>query len=471
MDKLSLSLPAGYAPDTPVLVAFSGGADSTLLLHLLLERARQHGARLYAVHVHHGIRGAAADADLRFCRQVCQALHVPLFAVKVNVPALAKASGQSLEEAARHARYRHFARLMQKYNVPLLATAHHADDNLETVLFRICRGTGVQGLRGIPACGPLPDAPADASLCVFRPLLHLTKQEILGECRTREISFVTDATNACCDYARNRIRNRIIPELEQLFAHPQHAVARLCRAAAEDDNALDTVAAHLYRAHGQNGSLPISLLRSQPPAVAKRLIRRVYADFARTSGYGQVMPEAVHLEAVLQQICSGKPGSISLPGSLAAVVDRDVLRIAKDRTLPVAQPYLVPLTPGFTQIESANVAVWAQFPANPETITPIDTNVYNLYTELDLRFDTIREAVFLRPLRPGDTVLSGGMHKKIRKLYGQSGVPLSLRSTLPLLADGGGILAVPGICIRDGCRATAARDKITVRIYLKKSDN
>ena len=171
MRKLTVCLPDGYAANTPVLVAFSGGADSTLLLHLLHEHASQHGAPLYAVHVHHGIRGAQADADMEFCRRTCRKLGIPLFCIKVNVPVLAKKAGQSLEEAARHARYRHFARLMQQHDIPLLATAHHADDNLETVLFRICRGTGTQGMRGIPAFAPLPDTPDDSALCLFRPLL------------------------------------------------------------------------------------------------------------------------------------------------------------------------------------------------------------------------------------------------------------------------------------------------------------
>jgi len=466
MDKLDLTLPAGYAKNTPVLVAFSGGADSSLLLHLLYDRAKKFGAPLYAVHVHHSIRKDQADADLDFCRQTCRALHVPFFAVRVNVPALARASGQSVEEAARHARYRHFARLMQKYKIPLLATAHHADDNLETVLFRICRGTGTQGLRGIPASGPLPDTPDGSTLCVFRPLLHLTKQEILNECCTRGIDFVTDATNACNDYARNRIRNRVIPELETLFAHPQHAVARLCRAAAEDDDALDAIAAQLYREHQAHGGLPITLLRTQPPAIAKRLIRLAYTAYSLEQGNGYGMPEAVHLDATQQQISSGKPGSVSFPCGICAVIDRDALRFGSSDPF-ASQPYLVPLQPGWTQIPEAGVAVWAQFPENAETVTAFATNVYNLYTELHVRFDTIKGRAFLRPIKEGDVILQGGMHKRIRKLYGQSGVPLCLRARLPLLCDTDGVIAVPGICTRDASCAKQAEKALCLRIYLQ----
>ena len=469
MDKYRLTLPAGYAPNTPVLVAFSGGADSALLLHLLHQRAQREHAPLYAVHVHHGIRGAEADADLDFCRKTCRELHVPLFAVKVNVPALARASGQSLEEAARDARYRHFARLMRKHHIPLLATAHHADDNLETLLFRICRGTGIRGLRGIPAFAPLPDTSDRDSLCLFRPLLHLTKQEILDECRTRDIAFVTDGTNACDDYARNRIRNRVIPELQTLFAHPQHAAARLCRAAVEDDDALDAIAANLYSAHKNGNNLPVALLRKQPPAIAKRLIRLGYTDFARNNEKGYPMPEAVHLDAIWQQICSGKPGSISCPCDICAVIDRDTLHFCLEHTRTVPKPYCIPLQQGFFEIPGTGMAIWAQNFENAQTDMRFDTNVYNLYTELRVRFDTIKGQVFLRPVKEGDVILSGGMHKKIRKLYGHAGIPLALRATLPLICDENGVIAVPGICMRDGAAAMQEQSALCIRICLQKT--
>ena len=463
MDKLVLRLPDGYAQDTPVMVAFSGGADSALLLHLL-HRA---GHRLCAVHVHHGIRGKDADADLQFCRETCRALGIPFFAVWVNVPALAKKRGQSLEEAAREARYRHFARLMQAHGIPLLATAHHADDNLETLLFRLCRGTGTQGLRGIPASAPLPGTPDGSTLCLFRPLLHLTKQEILQACDALGIAYVTDATNADNAYARNRIRNRVIPELEHLFPHPQKAALRLCRAAAEDCDALDAMADALYAQHANNGAIPLPLLQAQPAAIAKRLIARLYGTCA-----GNAMPEAVHLDAIYARVRENTPGSISLPGKFAAVLDLDALRILPDPHAPMAAQapaYHIALEGGFCTIGDAKVTVWSSFPENQKTDTAFDANVYNLYTELQVRFDTIKGRIFLRPMAEGDRILQGGMHKKIRKLYGQHGTPLHLRSRLPLLCDDDGVLAVPGICLRDGASARRGEPALCIRIYLPKT--
>ncbi len=467
MDKLT-RLPEGYAQDTPVLVAFSGGADSSLLLRLL-HRA---GIRLCAVHVHHGIRGAQADADAQFCRDTCRALGIPLFLIRINAPALAKKNGQSLEGAAREARYRHFARLMRKHRIPLLATAHHADDNLETLLFRLCRGTGTQGLRGIPAHAQLPGTREDEHLCVYRPLLHLTKQEILQACEQLGVDFVTDATNAEDDYARNRIRIRVVPELETLFAHPQHAAARLCRAAGEDCDALDAIATALYASHTKNGALPLPILKEQPAAIAKRMIARLYEQHANGC-----MLEAVHIDAIYARVCQGTPGSISLPGKIAAVIDRDALRTVPDatRAAPDAPTqsgdYLLPLKGGFCEICDAGVTVWSSFPENQKTDTALDTNVYNLYTELQVRFDTIKGRIFLRPIKEGDCILQGGMHKRIRKLYGQCGVPLHLRPKLPLLCDDLGVLAVPGICLRDGAKPRTGEDALCVRIYLQNTNS
>lgn len=461
MDKLSLRLPDGYAGDTPVLVAFSGGADSALLLHLL----HSQGYRLYAVHVHHGIRGKEADADLAFCRTVCRALRVPLFTIRINAPALAKKRGQSVETAAREARYRHFARLMRTHHIPLLATAHHADDNLETLLFRLCRGTGTQGLCGIPAYAPLAGTDAREHLCVYRPLLHLTKREILDTCAALGIDYVTDATNACDDYARNRIRNRVVPELQTLFGHPQHAAARLCRAAREDCQALDAMADDLYPA---DGTLPLSLLQAQPAAIAKRLIMRLYANVTDR------MAEAVHVDAVYERVCLNQPGSISLPGQITAVIDRDALRMQPSSTAAPAA-YQLPLPEGFCEIAGTDVAIFASlgknFEQNQETVTKHGTNVYNLYTELQVRFDTIKGRIFLRPLAEGDRILQGGMHKRIRKLYGQYGIPLHLRTQLPLLCDEDGVLAVPGICLRDGCKPLPGCDALYVGIYLRKQNH
>ena len=163
-EKNACSLPSGFVSpwalagvpeNVPVLVRFSGGADSMALLHMLYGICHKNGAPLYAVHVNHQIRGAEADRDEEFCRLTADSLGIPLFVCHRNVPELARKKGVGTEVAAREARYACFEALMAEKKIPLLAVAHHADDNLETMLFHMSRGSGLTGISGIPPSRPL----------------------------------------------------------------------------------------------------------------------------------------------------------------------------------------------------------------------------------------------------------------------------------------------------------------------------
>ena len=195
---------AGLPLDAPVLLALSGGADSTALLHLLCGLRKIVQFPLYAVHVNHGIRGEhfgnEALRDQLFCEELCRSVNVELTVEQVDVPTLAKNSGQSLETAAREARYSAFARIMQSKGIKILVTAHNADDNFETQLFNLCRGCGIEGLCGIPESRPFPEANG----CIARPLLSATKHEIFELCRQEGIEYVTDSTHLADDCVRNK---------------------------------------------------------------------------------------------------------------------------------------------------------------------------------------------------------------------------------------------------------------------------
>ena len=231
---------AGMPRDTAVAVGFSGGADSVALLALLAERAKSDGFPLLALHIHHGIRGAEADRDEAFCRAFAARLGVDFCAVRVDVPAWAKEHGMGSEEAARELRYRCFAQVMEERKIPLLATAHHADDNAETVLFRLARGTGLGGLCGIPAVRNLEQPEGGF---VVRPLLPYTKEEILAFCRARGLDFVTDSTNRepCC--ARNILRLEVLPALERAVPNAAATMVRTTALLRQDADCLDSLAA------------------------------------------------------------------------------------------------------------------------------------------------------------------------------------------------------------------------------------
>lgn len=210
-------------------VAFSGGLDSTVLLHLLADLAQQHCLPpLAAVHVHHGIQ-AVADAWPTHCQAVCAALGLPLQVIHVQVP-----SGASLERAAREARYGAFARLTASNE--LLLTAQHRDDQAETLLFRLLRGAGVRGLSAIPPVRPLGGG------TLLRPLLDVSRAELEGYAAEHRLSWVEDPSNADHQYSRNYLRYQVMPVLTARWPQAALSMSRSAAHLSEARGLLDELA-------------------------------------------------------------------------------------------------------------------------------------------------------------------------------------------------------------------------------------
>ncbi len=447
-------------PSPPYLIAFSGGADSRLLLELtvraLLERdpKARVGEAVTAAHLHHGIRGEEADRDEAFCRRVCEELGVPFIAEKVNVPALAEAAGESLETAARRARYDFFRRIMDGQSIPTLLTAHHADDNLETVLDRLLRGSGTRGMGGIPPSRPFDETEGDDGKRVCRPLLDWTKQDIADSCARLGLDFVTDSTNEETAYTRNYLRHTVIPAMEQLAGAgvPQRAAARLSRTAREDEACLMGLAkAELDKYLSPDGDgVPCNELRIHYPAIAKRMMAILY-DRATASvnphdGSGTL--SAAHLDALLSLVSKGIPeASLSLPRGMEARIRGDWLyiRLAEAPAAPAAPAAPVTLPEGITSWrEDVRIAV----ERSPTLLPPrAEDGVW-----ASAVFPTcLPLPLIARPRQAGDEILSHGMHKKLKKLLCDKGIPLHLRDVIPLIClPDGSPLWYPGAVFRDG---------------------
>ena len=175
-------LEQGLLSGAGIVVGLSGGADSVCLLYVLKELSEKHGFPLYALHVHHGLRGETADRDAAFCQELCKSLGVPLRTERVDVASLAVANAIGTEEAGRLVRYRLFEEEATRTGAGAVALAHHKDDNAETVLFRICRGTGIRGLAGIPAVSKPFD---NKDVVLVRPLVAFSREEIVAELESR----------------------------------------------------------------------------------------------------------------------------------------------------------------------------------------------------------------------------------------------------------------------------------------------
>lgn len=462
---LKLQFPPQVPAYTPLLVAYSGGADSRLLLSLAKDYGDAHGIPVYAAHLHHGIRGAEADRDLEFCRRTAEALGVPLFEKRVDVPGLSRLSGQSLEAEARAQRYAFFHELMEAHGWPVLLTAHHADDQLETLLHRFLRGSGTRGISGIPEVRPLSYGLA------VRPLLSLTKAEILAACAERGLDFVTDSTNREPFTIRNRLRREIIPTLEAMTGEgtPQQAALRLSRAAREDDDCLmDLARAQADHHTSPDGGLSLVGLQGQPPAIAKRMMallyERVTAHADTHDGSGTL--SAVHLEALCELVQKGIPEtSVSLPRGMEARVREDRLYIRPPDPRSTSPQAPCALSMGDTPWDGGQMILRVE--AVPLPSTPLAGD------------NVIASAVFPASVLPlsarsreaGDIILSHGMHKKLKKLLCDKNVPPHMRDRLPLICHGEARIPLwyPTVAFADGYPPPTEGEAVRVSILNLKN--
>ncbi len=437
-----------------VLIGYSGGADSGALLSYMNKYAKLHGIHIAAVHVNHGIRGDEADRDEQFCRDVCRELGIELFVEKADVPALAKSEGRGLEETGRHVRYRTFRRIIDTHpELDHIALAHHAEDNMETVIFNMCRGTGIRGLSGIP--------PVRGER-VIRPLIYCTKSEIIGYCIANDIPYVTDTTNGDIDYTRNYIRSEILPRLTRINPSPQIAISQLCTLLRNDDVFIQRAASRFLAENGIETECPRGLLASQEQALLSRAIRYMY-DKKSELLYGQRRPyqplDFEHVRAVTRIICGGGAHSrVSLPGRICAAVEGDLFMMLGEDEYEAKYMY----TPEFCIV----------LDDGEHTVSELDAVIRvssepDIEYELGLRgafedvyhFSAKRGAlagdIYIKNREAGDRITSCGMSKLTKKLYCEYKIPLGKRNLLPVFCDGAGILWIPGICSRDGA---AARD-------------
>ncbi len=307
-----------------LLVAVSGGLDSVSLADVMLGLRRELGFEIAIGHVNHGLRGAESDADEAFVRNLAAAMNVPFGSRRIDPLALRKGlpsrDRPTLQEAARAGRYEALYALARERGAGAIATAHTADDQAETVLLRLLRGTGPDGLGGIPERSP--------DGVVWRPLLRVSRADLESRARQRRLSWREDPSNASDDYARNRLRHHWLPGLAREF-NPRllRAVASLAEAQQGDS---EWIGAQLDREVGSRFSVANGWLRidakdwgTLPRALALRLARSAM----QRCGAGRHVSRT-HLERVSSYLESGRNGTrIEIPGGLTLLRDRGGYRM------------------------------------------------------------------------------------------------------------------------------------------------
>lgn len=439
-----------------VLAGFSGGADSSLLLFFLKKYCEETETSLYAIHIHHGIRGEEADRDESFCRKRAEELNISFYSFREDVPHLAEEQGLTVEEAARQVRYRFFretADTLPHPNLPI-ATAHNADDNLETVLFHLCRGSGLHGLCGIP---PIRENR------FIRPMLPFTGEEIRNYCREAKIPYTEDRTNAETEYTRNYIRHEIVPKLKYIQPHPEKAVFRTSELLREDDHYLEERAAEIW-----NGSktLPRESLRSLPLVLQSRVLRNMYHAARNPECDGTLSRK--HINDILRCIMGeGNRYALHLPDKVTFRLENKQIGFYTEteiESIKEKNPVCFPDGEGIFENESYVMILSRK---NHKKATAEFENIYKLSIQQTINFAKIKGAVHVRYRLPGDTVRYGGMTRKVKKLLSEKHLPEQARNRLPILTDEEGILWLPGFPVREGAEAEND-EEFTVFLYSKK---
>lgn len=473
-DKIDAAVADFEMPlDHGVLVGYSGGPDSSALLHYLCKR----GVRVTAAHLNHGIRGAEANRDETFCRHNCAALGVDFVAGRADVPAIAKASGRTVEEAARVERYAFFRRVIDEMpegdRPEVIATAHNADDNAETVIFNLLRGSGTRGLAGIPPVRGKRHR-------IIRPLIYTTKSELLAYCVAEGVEYVTDSTNADTDYTRNYIRAEIVPRLYRINPSPEEAISRLCSIMRDDDACLRGLARDFCAEYATGSSAPREALARLHPAVRSRVLMTLYRE-ACGEGRGSLGYE--HVRSVMALLSEGETGSrLDLPGRIRFVMTKtDASFLTEEeynRLTGEKGPFEHPLSIGLSRFDNFDIELRmgdgvetdGKSPENPdgtEKIKRTNEIIYKKSIKANLAFDRIRGNLFARSRRPGDRYALCGVNRKVKKLLGEYGVPVWERDALPFLCDDDGIIWIPGFPVRDGMSPAEGERTLEATVYLR----
>ena len=408
-----------------VLIGFSGGSDSVMLLMFLMElrRRRSLDFNILCCHVNHGIRGEEATLDEEFSRQLCERLRVEFISKGYSVPILARSSGRSLEEAARITRYLCFENIIRgRDDISTIAVAHNMSDSAETVIFNILRGSGSRGAGGIR---PVRDN-------IIRPLIRVSKNDILSSLTEENIPFVTDSTNLLDDYSRNYIRHKVIPAFDGVCTDPERMITRFADNVRMDDDFIRSIAKDFILDHS---TIRNSDLASLHPSV----FARVLAILAGKAGASVSYRIASDIRALL-----GKENfSYSLIGSCVFVCERGVCRISRDTS--EGSDFCFEVKEGITDLSPLN----AVFLISKEKNDKSYLNVYKISIQANLSSAIIKGSLYLRPKKDGDTVYYGGMTHKLKKLFSDAKIPRSKRGLIPILCDDNGVVWVPGFGVRD----------------------
>ena len=429
-----------WRKDRTILAAVSGGPDSMAMLHMLKALGDELGFPVIAAHVNHKLRGAEADAEAELVRRTAESWGVPCVVGEIDMPAHLARTGGNAQAAARRLRYEFLRRAALERGAPVLATAHHADDQAETVLMRLMHGTGPGGLAGIA------EHRVEEGLELIRPLLRISKAEILQYCERNGVPYATDSSNLNTRYFRNAVRLEVLPFLERYSPAVRSSLARLAEIAAAEDDYLQRAAreafATLVRPEGDGWAADRRGFCKLHLALQRRLIKLILNCLANRG----IPVDFDRVEDILAAAVADAPTvtRMDLGGGAVWLREYDRMVFASAAEAATTFCHVVPFPD--TEIEVPEAGLVFRFQTLP---APVEGDFGGDRRTAWFDLSELKFPLRLRSREKGDRMEPFGLggSKKVQDIFVDAKIPRSRRDRTPLLADGDGrILWIPGVC-------------------------
>ena len=462
-----------------IVVAVSGGADSVCLLHMLAKWQDELDIKLHVAHLNHQLRGAESEADAKYVNELAVRLDIPITVGKQDVAAYKVERSCSIEEAAREMRYDFLSKVAAGIGANRVAIGHTRDDQVETILMHILRGTGTSGLRGLEPCSPLPSKSCQPSavnhqLWAIRPLLDVTREETMHYCQQYQLAPRIDSSNLSLSFFRNRCRLELLPLLREYNPNVDQALLRMAEIANDDVSFIQQQALQLWEevAKLEDGAVYLDKKKSTvlPLALQRQLIRLALARILGTTRD----IEAKHIEAVRDLLNKTVGKRVSLPHNIVCRNEYDELVIAVSQSpegsevatkqshvlLPLLKGEFPLNIPGETVLHGWRVLASISAVTAPCHSEGAKQSHSSFVAEFDLQ--PAGDELFVRQRQPGDSFQPLGMNKpkKLQHFMIDAKIPLPWRDYVPLVCSPQQILWVVGCRIDDRVKVTETSREI-----------
>jgi tRNA(Ile)-lysidine synthase len=447
-----------------VILGVSGGPDSVCLLHVLHSMADIFNMKIFAFHLNHMLRGEESDKDEQYVRKLCGLMGIPLTVESCDVKGFASQKGISIEEAGRELRYAKFKEAAVRKGASKIAVAHNRNDQAETIIMNILRGTGLDGLKGMEYRNGE----------IIRPLLSIDRKSIEEYCRANSLNYRIDSSNLKTDYTRNKVRIELIPYIDRIMGIDCSLnIFRMALLLKDDQDFIEKAAKSFYeqckaKSAENEVSIDILVFEKYHPAMQKRVLRNAF--FELTGSLKGI--ESIHVNDAVKLALEGRTGAIiHLPRNIRVSKSYGLLKISSGKKNERAAEFRKNIIiPGDTHIDigGQNIILKAFKEKRMEDIeVPYNIRYNSLEQVFD--YDKVKMGINIRNREQGDVFkpLKSNGTKKLKKYLIDKKIPVELRDKIPLIAQGNEIIWIIGYGISDKFKVTENTKTVLRLKYIK----